>query len=133
MTCGHIMLIVGISHPTMFHVRWWNSFQLHCARDQKLTEHFNKMLMKTNDAVSVKGLNIELQHGLWFCCFALFTIAVANATVISITNFIVFAILIAITIFIALAIFVVFTTFVATSCRWRLFSTSSSTSKQQGP
>jgi len=63
MTCGHIMLIAGISHPTMFHVRWWNSFQLHCARDQKLTEHFNKMLMKRNDAVCVKGLNIGLEHG----------------------------------------------------------------------
>ena len=72
MTCGHIMLIVGISHPVVCHVRWWNSFQLHCARDKKLTEHFNKMLMNTNDAVSVKGLNIALQHGVWLCCFALF-------------------------------------------------------------
>ena len=72
MTCGHIMLIVGISHPVVHHVRWWNSFQLHYARDNKLTEHFNKMLMNTNDAVSVKGLNIDLQHGLCLCCFALF-------------------------------------------------------------
>jgi len=72
MTCGHIMLIVGISHPVVFHVRWWNSFQLHCARDNKLTEHFNKMLMNTNDAVSVKGLIIDLQHGLCLCCFDLF-------------------------------------------------------------
>ena len=117
----------------MFHVRWWISFQLHHARDQKLTEHFNKMLMKTNDAVSVKGLNIELQHGLWFCCFALFTIAVAIAIVVAITNFIVFTILIVIAIFITLIIFVVFIAFVATSCRWRLFSTLSSMCKQQGP
>ena len=70
------------------------------------------MLMKTNDAVSVKGLNIELQHGLWFCCFALFTIAVAIAIVIAIANFFVFAILIAIAFFVVLAIFVVFFAFV---------------------
>ena len=120
----HISLAIGWMEET-----WWNGFQLHCARDQKLTEHFNKMLMKTNDAVSVKGLNIELQCGLWFGCFAMFTIAVAIAIVVAITNFVVFIILVAIAIFIALTIFVVFTVFVATSCRWRLFSTLSSTCK----
>ena len=87
MTCRHILLIAGISHPAMFHVRWWNSFQLHCARDQKLTEHFNKMLMKRNDAVSVKGLNIGLKHGQWVGCFVAITISVA------ITNHSVFTIL----------------------------------------
>ena len=46
MTCEHIACIAGFSHAVMFHVRWWNSFQLHCARDKTLTWHFNKMLMK---------------------------------------------------------------------------------------
>jgi len=146
MTCGHIMLIVGISHPIVHHVRWWNGFQLHCARDNKLTEHFNKMLMNTNDAVSVKGLIIDLQHGLCLCCFDLFHNCYCdfnyhcnykfsrnynfncnykfscNCDFCCNYNFL------------GAHCFGLFSLhLLATSSRWRLFSTLSSTSRQQGP
>ena len=63
MPCEHILSIMGNSHPMMHHIRWWNSFQLHHMRDEKLTQEFNKFLMKEYEGVSVEGLSIRHKHG----------------------------------------------------------------------
>ena len=63
MTCEHILCIVGTSHPMMYHIRWWNSFQLNYMRDDNLTEEFNKHLMKKYNGVGVHGLEIHHMNG----------------------------------------------------------------------
>ena len=66
MTCEHILCIVGQSHPIMYHLWWWNPFQLYYMRDESMTEKFNNVLLKKYEGVSVKGLNICHKNGKHF-------------------------------------------------------------------
>lgn len=55
--CVHIFSVVDDMQPQMFHVRWWNDFQLHYGRGSKnLDTAFDKVLLQPYKGVCVDGL-----------------------------------------------------------------------------